>query len=68
MDILVGILLYLAAIVSPGTYYDTELYEIRSHNEPQYSTVENDQQLVDQILIDYADDIDRVVVLEWDEP
>ena len=66
MQVLLSILLYLSAIVSPGTYYDIEIDAIAGQNESEINAIQADAGLTQQIVEDYQDDVSMILIIDWE--
>lgn len=64
MEILLGILLYIGAIVTETPYTVPEIYDIEAQNQITVDTIENDPIQLDASIQLYHEEGDKVIVLE----
>lgn len=68
MDFILACLLYLAVITSPNTYYDYEIEQYKQDNQASIDAISQNPTLSEQILNDYADEVDEVVIIDqWED-
>lgn len=66
MEVILSILLHLAVIVSPGEYYVAEIDAFEDQNQQQVDAIRADQALTQQIVSDYADEVEYVLILDYE--
>ena len=64
METLLGILLFLAVIVSPNTYTQQEIEELAQIHQAEIVEITNDPHLVERILTTYDEEIDNIIIRE----
>ena len=58
----VKIMLYLGVICSPCDYTESEIQNIYDDNEPEIYDVKDDEELVNQIKIEYEEEAEFVII------
>lgn len=56
------VLLYLGLITSPGSYLESEIYNLERDNQAQVDAVENDPVLYPQVIDTYTPDTEWIHV------
>ncbi len=57
-------LLYLSAIVSPGSYYQADIDAAELDNASEIQAIESDQGLANTIIQDYSDDTQWITIID----
>lgn len=64
---LLCVLLYLVLITSPNTYTEQYIYDTESANQAQVDQVESDPVLYPQVIAEYMDEAELIVVSNPEE-
>lgn len=66
MSLFIAILLYLSQIVSPGTYYQSEIDQLIDDNQASINAILNDPAAMQDVEDNYVELVEDVVIWQDD--